>query len=245
MKRSILFLALFAGLSITQVYAKENSSQLAPQKSSALPAHLTTRLEWREFPQLSYNNDDLDGQSRSAILRVAADETGTVTQVKVQESTGNKKLDDVLVKATKQAKVKPYQQDGNLISTIGYQTFNLDYKEANAATECIYHFDSANWLKQQANKSAPFHYIQQPALSVGRDALKGKDRLVRINFKVDKQGDVSKVKIKKGSGIYALDAQVMQAISNAKIDVPTKLWFFKKSNLKDEIIFKFDECSTH
>lgn len=244
MKQSIFCLALFASVSITQADAKENSSQLAPQKSSALPAHLTTRLEWREFPKLNYDNADLQGQDRAAILRVAADETGTVTQVKVQESTGNKKLDDLLVKAVEQAKVKPFQQDGNLISTIGYQTFNLDYKDRDDSTaECIYHFDSKNWLKQQTAKSVPFRYVQQPTLNVPRDELKGKDRLVRFNFKVNKQGEATQVKINKGSGIYALDAQVMQAISNTQVDVPKKLWFFKKSKLKDEIHFKLDKCS--
>jgi len=54
---------------------------------------------------------------------------------------------------------------------------------------------------------------------------------------------VTQVKINKGSGIYALDAQVMQAISNTQVDIPKKLWFFKKSKLKDEIHFKLDKCS--
>ncbi|MBK0064559.1 MULTISPECIES: TonB family protein [unclassified Acinetobacter] len=242
MKRSIFCLALCTSLSMIQIDAKENSSQLASQKSSALPAHLTTRIEWRDFPKLNYDNDDLLGQDRAAILRVTADETGTVTQVKVQESTGSQKLDDLLVKATQQAKVKPFQQDGNLISTIGYQTFNLDYKDTDAIAECIYHFNSNNWLKQQSSKSVPFDYLQQPALTISRDELKGKDRLVRFNFKVNKQGETTKVKIKKGSGIYSLDAQVMQAISHTKVEVPKKLWFFKKSNFKDEIHFKLDEC---
>ena len=76
-----------------------------------------------------------------------------------------------------------------------------------------------------------------------RDELKGKDRLVRFNFKVNKQGEATQVKINKGSGIYALDAQVMQALSNTQVDVPKKLWFFKKSRLKDEIHFKLDKCS--
>ncbi|WP_130804480.1 TonB family protein [Acinetobacter ihumii] len=245
MKQSIFCLALFAGIVVTQVNAKENSSQLAPQKSSALPAHLTTRIEWREFPKLNYDNADLQGQDRAAILRVAADETGTVTQVNVQESTGIKKLDALLVKATEHAKVKPFQQDGNLISTIGYQTFNLDYKENDTTTECVYSFASKNWLRQQYGKSVPFQYVQQPVLNIPREQLKGKDRLVRFDFKVNQQGETTKVKIKKGSGIYALDAQVMQAVTNAKVDVPKKLWLFKKSNLKDEIYFKLNECSTH
>ena len=242
MKQSILCIALLSALSMAQVYAKENSSQLATQRSSALPAHLTTRIEWRQFPKLSYQNEDLQGQNRAAILRIAADETGAITQVKVQESTGIKKLDEVLIKATEQAKIKPAHQDGNLVATVGYQTFNLDYKESDTTTDCIYHFDSKNWIRQHNGKSVPFQYIQQPTLNLSRDELKGKNRLVRFNFKVNQQGDITKVKIKKGSGIYALDAQVMQTISNAKVDVPKRFWIFQKSNLSDEITFKLDAC---
>ena len=64
---------------------------------------------------------------------------------------------------------------------------------------------------------SPFRYIEQPSLQVDRDELKGKDRYVRLSFKVDKAGNVTRVKIKKGSGIYALDEKVMQAVMGPKL----------------------------
>ncbi|MEQ4563114.1 MAG: energy transducer TonB, partial [Acinetobacter sp.] len=88
----------------------------------------------------------------------------------------------------------------------------------------------------------PFRYIEQPSLQVDRDELKGKDRYVRLSFKVDKAGNVTRVKIKKGSGIYALDEKVMQAVMGAKVEVSKTLWLYKKSTLSDKINFSLDAC---
>lgn len=245
MKKRIFYFALFASLSMTELAAKPTTAQLATQKSSAMATHLTTRLEWQRFPQIHYSLADLGGHDRAAILRINANDLGQVTQVKVQESTGIENLDRRLVEAVEQAKIKPFQQDGNATATIGYQVFNLNANNANATSKnCQYQFDSKNWQAQQQGESTAFRYHQQPELMIEREALKGKDRFIRVAFKVNKQGQVVKTKIKKGSGIYSLDAQVMQAIANSQVDVPRKFWVFRKSNLKDEIWFKFDHCST-
>ena len=82
MKQLICF-SLILSFPFVHSYSAEkvSTSQLAVQKSTALPAHLTTRIQWTTFPQPQYNHDDLKGQNRAAILRIYADETGKITQV--------------------------------------------------------------------------------------------------------------------------------------------------------------------
>ncbi len=99
-----------------------------------------------------------------------------------------------------------------------------------------------NWLAQKSENKTSFQYRTQPQISLNASDLKGHNRSVTFSFKVNKYGDVKKVKIKKGSGVYDLVQKVIQAISKTKVDVPRKYWIYKKSNLKDEIQFKQDGC---
>ncbi len=242
--KPFVYLSLLLCIPIAHTHAKETATnvQLAPQKSSALPAHLTTRLQWARTPQLQYSDNDLNHQDRAAIVRVVSDESGQVTQATIQESTGIAKLDQMLTSAAKAAQIKPFMVDGSAIPTIGYQAFTLKLTQPLNSNDCIYTFNSENWFKQQQDQPVPFRYLKQPVLQVDREELKGKDRLVKFKFKVDKEGQVTRIKIKKGSGIYALDEKIMQAVSAASVEVPKTLWIYKKSTLKDQIQFKLDNC---
>lgn len=242
--KPFVYLSLLLCIPIAHTHAKETATnvQLAPQKSSALPAHLTTRLQWARTPQLEYSDNDLNHQDRAAIVRVVSDESGQVTQATIQESTGIAKLDQMLTNAAKAAQIKPFVVDGSAIPTIGYQAFTLKLTQPLNSNDCIYTFNSENWFKQQQDQPVPFRYLKQPVLQVDREELKSKDRLVKFKFKVDKTGQVTRIKIKKGSGIYALDEKIMQAVSAASVEVPKTLWIYKKSTLKDQIQFKLDNC---
>ena len=241
--KNVLCATLLLVLPFSTAYSQENntSKKLSTQKSAALPAHLTTRIQWEQFPQPKYKNEDLKEKNRAAILRVYADETGNVTKANVQESTGLKHLDDILIQAVRASKVKPHIEQDNAVATIGFQTFNLRFIEEDEV-QCAYAFNSKNWLAQKSENKTSFQYRTQPQISLNASDLKGHNRSVTFSFKVNKYGDVKKVKIKKGSGVYDLDQKVIQAISKAKIDVPRKYWIYKKTNLKDEIQFKQDGC---
>ena len=243
MMKKILCTSLVLMMPLSSGFAAESNSskQLNTQKSAALPAHKTTRIQWAKFPQPQYSNDDLKEQDRAAIIRVYADETGKVTKATVQESTGVNKLDDILIKAVSSSSVKPQLLKDTPLATIGFQTFNLKYYD-NDQAECTYQFNSKNWLAQTAQEKTAFTYRTQPQLAVNAEQLNGHNRSVNFSFKVNKHGDVKKVKIKKGSGVYDLDQAVLHAVSNAKVDVPRKFWIYKKSHLKDSIQFKFDGC---
>ena len=242
--KQILCFSLLISLPLTATYSATAKApkQLSVQKSAALPAHLTTRIQWTKFPHPSYKNEDLKEQNRSAIIRIYADETGSISKASVQESTGLTHLDDLLIKAIREAHVKPYVENDTALPQIGYQTFSLKLSQEDDAEVCQYSFNSENWQAQQHNKKAPFSYRAQPDLNLDSEQLNGHNRAVKFTFKVNKQGDVKKVKVKKGSGIYALDQQIVRAVSNTKVDVPRKYWIYKKSTLKDEIKFDLAQC---
>jgi TonB family protein len=101
-------------------------------------------------------------------------------------------------------------------------------------------------MAQQQQQKVKFAYNTQPQLELSRDELNQHDRKIKFSFKVDKHGAVKKVKINQGSGVYALDQNIVQAVSKSQIKVKrtaSTLWLYKKSSFKDEIQFKLNQCS--
>ena len=239
-----LFLLALSTLPFHLSHAAQPPLELTIQKSSAQSAHLTTRIQWLDFPKPQYKNSDLNQQNRAAIIRVYADETGDVTKATVQETTGLKALDEKLVNAVLQAKVKPFMEDDTALAVIGYQVFNLNLTPDDAEA-CNYSFDSKNWRAQQQQQKVPFQYQVQPKLALDSTQLNNHDRQIKFSFKADKHGNIKKPKITKGSGIYALDQQVLQAVANSKVSVKrtaSRLWLYKKSKFKDAIEFDLNAC---
>lgn len=211
--------------------------------------YLTTRIQWIKFPQVSYQTADLKNENRSAIIRVQTDKTGKVVDADVQESTGLRTLDQTLIHAVEQAKVKPVQKNGKAVPIIGYQTFTLSLNNAedrvSQTKQCTYQFNSKNWIKQEKDKSVAFSYLKQPSLALDPSLLKNKDRVVKFKFKLNKQGEISQVKLTKRSGVNALDQQVIEAVEHAQVSVKRSyrtLWIYKKSSFSDQIQFKKDDC---
>lgn len=240
-----LSIALSLGINVAHSETKKSDKlQLEIQKSAALPAHLTTRISWVTFPKPQYTIDDLKSRDRSAIVRVYADETGKVTNAAIQESTGLPALDEILLVAVHKAQVKPSIEENMPVSTIGYQTFNLQ-RPNNDEEACNFSFQSKNWIRQNLGEKTPFTYQQQPQIDISTQNLNGHDRSINFSFKVDKQGHVKKAEITKGSGIYDLDQKVIQAVLNSQISVKrtaSTLWLYKKSHFKDSIQFNLKEC---
>ena len=239
-----LFLLALSTLPFHLSHAAQPPLELTIQKSSAQSAHLTTRIQWVDFPKPQYKNSDLNQKNRAAIIRVYADETGDVTKATVQETTGLKALDEKLVNAVLQAKVKPFMEDDTALAVIGYQVFNLNLTPDDAEA-CNYSFDSKNWRAQQQQQKVPFQYQAQPKLALDSTQLNDHDRQIKFSFKADKHGNIKKPKITKGSGIYALDQQVLQAVANSKVSVKrtaSKLCHYKKSKFKDAIEFDLNAC---
>lgn len=241
--KAVSCLSLVLCLATTATHSKENHTQkLAVQTSTAEAAHLTTRIQWLKFPQVKFSDVDLNARDRYAIVRVKANEAGKVINATVQESTGLKSLDDKLIQAVLNAKVKPQEKNGNRLAVVGYQTFNLMLTQ-DKNEQCHFNFSSKTWLAQKNNDKTAFHYQSQPQLNVDLDDLGDFSRTVKFAFKADKQGNVKKAKITQGSGRYELDQKVLEALQATTVEVPRKYWVYKKSHLKDEIQFKLDECN--
>lgn len=242
--KQILCLSLLVSVPFTTALsAQAKTHQLPAQNIDVAPAHLTTRLNWSIFPKPIYANEDLKQRDRAAIIRVAANAKGKITDASVEESTGVDALDRILIQAVKKAEVKPHTENGEAKAIIGYQAFNLRVKRNTSV--CDFNFDSKVWNAQNADKKTTFKYAAQPNLDINSSELKQHDRKVKFNFKVDKHGQVKKVKIKQGSGIYAIDQKVVQALRNSQISVKrtaSTLWVYKKSNFKDEIQFRLNSC---
>lgn len=239
-----LFLLALSTLPFHLSHAAQPPLELTIQKSSAQSAHLTTRIQWVDFPKPHYKNSDLNQKNRAAIIRVYADETGDVTKATVQETTGLKALDEKLVNAVLQAKVKPFMEDDTALAVIGYQVFNLNLTPDDAEA-CNYSFDSKNWRAQQQQQKVPFQYQAQPKLALDSTQLNDHDRQIRFSFKADKHGNIKKPKIIKGSGIYELDQQVLQAVANSRVSVKRTAstpWLYKKYKFKDAIEFDLNAC---
>ena len=244
--KKILCLSVLVSLPLSAAYSAspKKMHQLPTQIVEVSPTHLTTRIQWAKLPQPKYSNEDLNQKNRAAIIRVFADQDGNVQEATIQESTGIKSLDQILIRAVEKAEVKPHIEDGQPAPLIGYQAFNLKLTTKNQ-NNCDYQFDSKNWIAQQNDKKTPFQYVQQPQLELNSTQLNGHDRKVKFSFKTDKHGQVKKVKIKQGSGLYALDQNVAQAVSGSQIAVKRTartLWLYKKARFKDEIQFKLDAC---
>ncbi len=247
--KKILCLSVLMSLPLSAAYSAppKKVHQLPTQTIDVLPAHLTTRIQWSKFPQPNYSNQDLKEKNRAAIIRIFADAHGEVQEATVEESTGIQSLDQLLLRAVEKAEVKPHiDADGKAAPQIGYQAFNLKLT-AQDAKNCDFEFNSKVWQAQQNGKKTAFQYAEQPPLELNTAQLKEHDRKIKFSFKTDKHGSVKKVKIKQGSGIYALDQQVIQAVSGSQIKVKrtaSTLWMYKKSSFKDEIQFKLNECKS-
>lgn len=248
--KSRLCLSLLVCVASTATFSKDNKAtqKLAVQTVTAEPAHLTTRIDWIKFPKLKYDDADLNGRDRAAIVRIKANESGQVIEANVQESTGIKKLDQLLVQSVLAAQTKPFQQNGNRLSVIGYQSFSLKLNDNDTDQQaCAISGISNNWQKQQQQKSVGFEYVAQPSVQIESSLLKNQNRVVKFKFKVDKQGDVSRVKLNKRSGVNAIDQQVIDAVEKTQVKThrtASTLWIYKKSKLSDEISFKVDNCQS-
>ena len=172
-----------------------------------------------------------------------------MVEADVQESTGLRALDQKLIDAVEDAKVKPVQKNGKAVPIVGYQTFTLSLNNAedriSSKKQCTYSFNSQNWIKQEKDKSVAFHYLQQPSLALDQSLLKNKDRVVKFKFKLNKQGEIAQVKLTKLSGVNAIDQQVIEAVEHAQVSVKRSyrtLWIYKKSSFSDQIQFKQNDC---
>ncbi|ANF82471.1 hypothetical protein A3K93_09880 [Acinetobacter sp. NCu2D-2] len=235
-------LAVIASFTATSTYA-DKIHQLPSQSIQVSSAHLTTRIEWQKFPHIKINDSDLKDSPRSAVVRIHANTQGKVNHAEIQDSTGLKALDQKIIQAVLNARVKPHIENDIAMPIIGYQVFNLKPSEEHEA--CQYTFNSQLWQKQQKNPKAQFQYLEQPNLHISTLDLKGSDRKIIYKMKL-KHDQIQSIKIIQGSGIYTLDQQFKSDLQGTKVRIKAKashLWLYKPRQIKDQITFKLTSCS--
>lgn len=80
---------------------------------------ITNELSWSRPPKIIFNKNDLEGQDRSILVSVIANEQGKITEAKILRSSGLSKLDTKALNAAKAAKFKPFYVGGK------YHTINV------------------------------------------------------------------------------------------------------------------------
>ena len=72
----------------------------------------STEVTWKRQPKVGFTSADLEGEPRSAVVMVEANERGMVTNVVITKSSGLPALDEKIIRATKSARFEPYVENG-------------------------------------------------------------------------------------------------------------------------------------
>lgn len=69
-------------------------------------------IKWEKEPKIQINPLHLEGKIRKIVLVVEASESGNITQVGVEKSSGKNSIDSTIVSIVKRSKLKPYEVNG-------------------------------------------------------------------------------------------------------------------------------------
>ena len=82
-------------------------------------------VQWSRSPKPTYANSDLQGQSRTVVILIEANEKGSITSARVTRSSGVASLDEKILRAVRNAKFKPYKENGIAYPIKAEQPFDL------------------------------------------------------------------------------------------------------------------------
>lgn len=82
-------------------------------------------VQWSRTPNLSYTNRDLAGQNRKVSVLIEADEKGVIRSVQLLVSSGLSILDEKVMRSVRNARFKPYKENGQALAIRAEQPFEL------------------------------------------------------------------------------------------------------------------------
>ena len=100
-------------------------AQPAPDPSPKRVSIGGSGVQWSRSPRLTVSSKDLQGEARSVMVLIEADEKGKIINVRVTRSSGISSLDDKVVRAVRGAKFKPYMENGIAYPIKAEQPFDL------------------------------------------------------------------------------------------------------------------------
>lgn len=164
--------------------------------------------EFKVYPEIKVNNEDLYGQNRSVSLSTEADVNGSITRVEIQKSSGFIKLDNfVLDEFRKNAKFYPLNINGEPYPIRKTVTYNFPLSSTSSEAETYKKFP----------ESFKVYWLKAPSLTISGTELAGKNRLVLLNIKADEWGVITEVVLTRSSGLAELDEKSMNAVKLAKL----------------------------
>lgn len=96
----------------TQDKSVSNQEQEIVKKEVSVKEISNSDVQWTRRPMLAYEPADLQGENRHILLDVDANQFGIIRSVQVLESTGVPELDETVARSVRQAKFKPYKENG-------------------------------------------------------------------------------------------------------------------------------------
>ncbi|CAG67433.1 MULTISPECIES: TonB family protein [Acinetobacter] len=82
-------------------------------------------VQWSRTPRPSYTNRDLQGETRSIVVMIEADETGKIINARITRSSGIPALDEKILRSVRGARFKPYKENGVAYPIRAEQPFDL------------------------------------------------------------------------------------------------------------------------
>lgn len=82
-------------------------------------------VQWSRSPRPSYTNRDLQGETRSIVVMIEADESGKITNARITRSSGISALDEKILRSVRSARFKPYKENGVAYPIRAEQPFDL------------------------------------------------------------------------------------------------------------------------
>ena len=82
-------------------------------------------VQWSRSPKPTYSNRDLQGETRTVVVLIEANEKGAITHAQITRSSGLPALDQMILRAVRSAKFKPYKENGVAYPIRAEQPFEL------------------------------------------------------------------------------------------------------------------------
>ena len=96
------------------------------QQARNTPKNLSIgQISWSRTPKPSYTNRDLQGSDRTVVVSIEADTNGNVVNARITKSSGIDSLDQKILRSVRNAKFRPYKENGVAYPFRAEQPFEL------------------------------------------------------------------------------------------------------------------------
>ena len=248
MKKIAIFVSLM--ISSQNLFAETNNSQI-PVKYKYLSAQqFNNGVSWSKQPYVRFRDSELRGQDRKMMVRISADTSGKITSAVIEQSSGLGSLDQKILNAIKNAKFRPYKENGVALPFTVSQPFNLlsDQYQVTKSNQvepefCTLSFDSKNWNAQYLKQETKFQYQVQPqSFTIKTASIGSSKKVIDFSFQLSRKNTLSDITLLKSSGVAEIDHQVLSSLINAQITAPRKFWQLGKLKFQDQIVFWKSDC---